>query len=60
MKSMFTPGVGMKYIDEQVPLQTNGDGFDLIGSVADASETDGDARMDRSARGRGPSACKRP
>jgi len=38
MKSMFTPGVGMKYIDEQVPLQTNGDGFDLIGSVADASK----------------------
>lgn len=38
MKRMFTPGVGMKYIDEPFPIQTTGTGFTLEGSVADASK----------------------
>ena len=38
LKSMFNTGVGMKYIDEEVPLQNNGEGFELDGSVADSTK----------------------
>ena len=38
LKSMFNTGVGMRYIDESVPLQENGEGFDLNGSVADGTK----------------------
>ncbi len=38
IKFMLNTGVGMQYINQQVPLQTVGDGFHLVGSVADSSK----------------------
>jgi hypothetical protein len=38
LKSLLNTGVGMKYIDEQVPLEQPGPGFVLQGSVADGTK----------------------
>ncbi len=38
LRSLLNTGVGMKYIDEQVPLEQPGPGFLLQGSVADGSK----------------------
>ena len=38
LQSMLTPGVGTKYINEQVALQNVGDNFPISGSVASSSK----------------------